>query len=127
MRYWMFAQAGDGAMTRNITVTSIANNQQEVSEKTLSANGAISSPAAMFKNAKRPAPVIFTWKPDSNGAPKSLFAPLFDRGEFALELRIVDSNSRASFHFNFYRCKLFRSQPTRDGQIKIEATYMFFG
>lgn len=127
MGYWMFAHAGDGAMTRNITVTSIANNQQEVNEKTLSANGAISSLAMMFNSAKKPAPVIFTWKPDSKGVPKSLFTPLFGRGEFALELRIVDSNSRASFPFNFYRCKLFRSQPTRDGQIKIEATYMFFG
>lgn len=128
MGYWMFAQAGDGGMTRNISVTSIANNQKEINEQTPSGNGGISSLAAMFKNARKPAPVIFTWKPDDKGVPRSLFTQLFGKGEFALELRIVDSNSRASSRFNFYGCKLLRPQPqlTRNGQIKIEATYKFF-
>jgi len=127
MGYWMYAWVHGVKTDKNITVTSIANYQKEINEQTTAGNSALNSLAAAFKAGRRPSPFIFTWKPDAK-LPGTLFTPLFTGGVFTVELRIVERDTKASFRFNFYDCKLIRPQPqsTRNGQIKIEATYTSF-
>ena len=127
MGYRMYAWAGNGGMTRNVTITSIANNQKEINEQTSPGAGVITSLESMFKVAKRPAPFSFVWKPE-NGTPRTLFRSLFNNGEFALELRLAESSSKTTAEFNFYGCKLLKPPQTAgNGHMKIEATYKSFG
>lgn len=125
MGYSMYAWAGNGAMTRNVQIGSIANNQNEINEQTTPAPGVILTLETIFNAAKRPAPFSFIWKPQKE-IPSSMFRLLFDNGEFALELRIVEPSSGAGGEFNFYRCKLLRRHPISNGNLKIDATYMSF-
>lgn len=124
MGYLMHAYAGDGAFTRVITITSVGNYQYKIDQQTPSASGVITTLSMAFANAKKPASVIFTWKPDKD-VPASLFLKLFS-GEFALELRVVEAASRNASELNFYRCKLIRHGSAGNGEVKIEASYMSF-
>jgi hypothetical protein len=127
MGYKMYAYA-HARDVKVITVTSIADWHHEIADKTPVGDGVITRLATSFKNAPKPAPFNFTWKPDKN-IPATLFTSLKYGEEFTLELSIAgtdgDNNTRVVLHFNFYQCKFMKARIQR-GRVKVEATYLLF-
>ncbi len=125
-KMYAYAHARD---VKVITVTSIADFRNEISEKTPSGNGVITDLATSFKNMKTPAPFNFTWKADKH-VPATLFTALKYGEDFTLELTIAevdDNNSpRTRFDFNFYQCKFMKARVRSGGKVKVEATYGLF-
>lgn len=121
---YAYAHARD---VKLITVTTIAGVRSEISEKTPTGNGLITSLATGFKSMTKPAPFSFIWKPEKN-VPAALFTSLKYGEDFSFELRILEldgDNLRSSFHFNFYQCKFLKSRIQR-GKVKVDGTYGIF-
>jgi hypothetical protein len=129
MGYKMYAYAHTPNEVKVITVTSIADYRNEISEKTPVGSGVITNLGSVFKSMKSPAPFNFTWKSDKH-VPKTLFTSLRYGTEFTLELRIQErddkDNLKASFYFNFYQCKFQKARVKSGGAIKVEASYGLF-
>jgi hypothetical protein len=127
MGYKMYAYAHTPNEVKVITVTSIADYRNEISEKTPVGSGVITNLGSVFKSMKSPAPFNFTWKSDKH-VPKTLFTSLRYGTEFTLELRIQErddkDNLKASFYF--YQCKFQKARVKSGGVIKVEASYGLF-
>ncbi len=125
-KMYAYAHARD---VKVITVTSIADFRNEITEKTPIGKGAITNLGTGFKNMKTPAPFNFTWKADKY-VPATLFTTLKSGEDFTLELRIAEvddsNNTKTSFNFNFYQCKLLKARIGSGGKVKVEATYGLF-
>ncbi len=124
MKYRMYGYA-HASDAKNITLTSIANYRNEISEKTPVEAGTITMLAESFKNMPKPAPFQFTWKYEK-GIPKTLFSGLKKGEDFSLDLRVqvIDDKSSVKVHveFDFYQCRLIKMR-TR-GQVQtIEASF----
>lgn len=65
MGYSMYAYASNGGLMRNVTLTSICNTQNEINEQTPPPRGNINALSHAFADARKPAPVNFTWKHQS--------------------------------------------------------------
>jgi hypothetical protein len=135
MGFKMYAYAHTPTDTKSITVTSIADFRNEISEQTPSGNGMITKLASSLKNSnggsdgEKRAPFNFTWKADKH-VPATLFTTLKPGATFTLELRIGETDDKGvivnGFNFNFYQCKFIKSRIRSGGKVKVEATYGLF-
>ncbi|HLA96268.1 MAG TPA: hypothetical protein VK612_11150 [Pyrinomonadaceae bacterium] len=127
-KYKLYAYADGSVGTRVIQLYSIGDWRNEISEKTDTDSGAITSLSGTFKAMKLPAPFNFTWKPNKD-VPASHFSSLKYGAEITLELRIQvkeGDNVRSSHHFNFLQAKYLKSKRVKGGMHRVEASYNYF-
>ena len=131
----MYAYAHTPSTVKVITVTSIADFRNEISEKTPSGNGAVTDLAASLQGAnggargERRSSFNFTWKP-SKEVPASLFTALKADADFTLEIRLAETDAQNSpinrFDFNFYQCRLMKARRRSGGNVQVEASFGLF-
>ena len=117
MGYNLYAYAHTRNVKR-IDIMSIGDWNYQLSTQSPAGVGRITQLVAIFEK-KKPAPLIFTWKPDKY-IPAAHFTALKNGEDFSLDLRI--SGTDGSFFYLFFaQCKFMKAL-TKSGTVTVEAT-----